>query len=343
MGDAKDKEDKIKSVVHKKFKVDTLKEALAIVGNLEGKEEIRNQLSKDLSTWEEKYEECLKILIGTFRKSENILKLGNSMYAVRCVSSDSVGLNVYHLLEEEIYLLENDIGNRYLSKRDVESLVPALVDEVAETLYTMEVQGNAYSLLSSLGEDLRPLEKDSKVVPSTHACKRWVQRMQGIKDDLQAEEYARKNLEEVLEEITSHFKDSEEIWNDGVGISYRLDKDNIVYIVGDKTIITLYEKDFGFTPSVNRMILFAQLKVVEESWEESEEVGKEYDRNLNLIDEDISQFNQQIKTKESEIEQIMALRTLSSSKKSVLEKQYSVAKQDFNQQFNKLFRGHKSR
>jgi hypothetical protein len=101
---------------------------------------------------------------------------------------------------------------------------------------------------------------------SAHAGLRWVQRKLKV-PVLQSEEYKKNHRVEIESAILEAWNKAEKVWTGEDGIEYWIDDDNFAFIVGNGTVITLYQEDFGFALHINRSIIDMQLEEVRKSFE----------------------------------------------------------------------------
>lgn len=337
--------DDVKDIVDVKFDVDVASRVLELMEEHDSPQEKIEKVEKKLRQHRNQYAALKEGAMNGFDATKSVVPLKEGWYAVLCISSKGEKtIKLYPFKKEEADILSlKPSKDRHLTQENVETLAPALLDEETVLLYEKKVQDYAYMLLSEMGEELySKAEETYKMGPSTHACKRWVQRRKGMRDEIKAETYVKENLSEVQEEIMELFYTSKQVWDDETGIKYWLSEDNVVFIVGGNTIITLYEKDFGFSPTINRLIIFAQLQVIEKSREELQEVEERHYRETEAIEEIISQYNSEIKTLEAKIKEIKESKNVLEKQKRVLCRQREVASRTFNEQVNKLFRKEKS-
>jgi hypothetical protein len=186
-------------------------------------------------------------------------------------------------------------------------------------------------------------EEDIELTVSLHSGKRYVQRVLGILDDASAEAYYRANTKAVKRAIIYAVDKAEQVWRDRDDkIDYRLDDDNIIYVIGHDQavpkVITLYELEFGFTKEINRTISLEQIKVLHDyhaRWLETESIVaiervEAMDR-LTSVDQDIAVLKAQLRAKEAERKSIDA--DIDQMNSTVV-----LAEQVFTKEHSKLFK-----
>lgn len=181
-----------------------------------------------------------------------------------------------------------------------------------------------------------------KTTISIHAGTRYVQRKLeiGVNNDIMAEDYYRRNADDITQSIMNdyHNEDTILMWTDAEGIEYRMGLDNIMYVVGNYNIITLYVEDFGFTPEINRMIALKQREVLEGTYQELQGMKQvhralevETARELDSLESNIQLLEAQRSMLISKRSEMLATRERSGKEVEVLESQY-------RKEFSKLFK-----
>lgn len=300
---------------------------------------------------------CVKqneALLSMMPDGDNLMHLQDSWYAVRHLNDkNGVVCKQECLKPEDLNLIRRD--GRYepeLRRSQYEDLLPAILNDEALSLYKLELRANATNLvLQYTGMIFAPEEDqevtssavtgDQAVVPSTHAGTRWVQRKMGIhaKDDRKAEEYRRVNYTEVVGAIMDSYNKAEQVWlsdRDGVAYCYN-EADNIMFVVGGNTIITLYTEDFGFSPDMNRMIVREQLKVLSKSYEGLKTAEKEQDAVLSTIEQGMQDISSEIALLEAKMALLVAERASLNATKDKTSKVVRVARSSYDVEFDKLF------
>lgn len=181
-----------------------------------------------------------------------------------------------------------------------------------------------------------------KTTISIHAGTRYVQRKLeiGVNNDIMAEDYYRRNADDITQSIMKGYYSEDTIlmWTDAEGIEYRMGLDNIMYVIGNHNIITLYVEDFGFTPEINRMIALKQREVLEGTYQELQGM-KEVHRALEV------ETARELDSLESNIQLLEAQRSMLISKRSEMlatrersGKEVEVLETQYRKEFSKLFK-----
>jgi hypothetical protein len=289
--------------------------------------------------------------------SNNLVQLEGNWHAIRYLNEKAdTCLKIDIMRKEDVYLLQRDGRHeRELNRNDIETLLPALIDDESLELYKQHLAIKAKELVYEqsgvlIGDDEEPNEEVEEVIPdeekpvtvSTHAGLRWVQRVIGIKNEQQAEEYRRKHMVEVNEAVLDAYGKADKVWEDDDDITYWFDPDNIMYVRGmqngNPNIITLYEEEFGFSKAINRMITLEQLSVladVRESLRESELAVHE--TNIR-VDYEVQGINDEITVLESQIALLVSQRAKAIADRDLSNKQVKATKDKYTAEFNKLFK-----
>jgi Mg2+ and Co2+ transporter CorA len=288
----------------------------------------------------EVFNESSAQLMANMQLSTNIVHLKDSWYAVRYVNHRAdICIKVVPLNQKDLPILQRDgRKERELCEQDIDNLLPGCMDEAYMDLYNQTLNKRAREYLyDHLGMEIEDEQRD-RITISAHAGKRWVQRKLDIKGDTQAEEYRRTHFKEIEEAILESFGKAELVWSGDDQIDYYFDSENIMYIVGNNTIITLYEEDFGFTKEINRMIVYKQLEVLREAYKEVEEAERQYADAIQGIDEEVQAITDEIAVLESKIEVLLARRSALYANMEQSNKQVKLARDSFMAEFNKLFK-----
>jgi hypothetical protein len=290
-----------------------------------------------------KYTELGTKVLRSMTLSNNVELLRQGWYAVRYL--DNVGdafLLVVALQESELGLIRRDGRHeRELSRADVDSLIPAIVDPSIIFSWKEDVASKAQDLLvNKLGFKVeQPKNPKAGVVPSAHARVRWVQRVVGIPEESKALDYLRIRVAEVDEAILEAYGKSTLLWTNPDGIEYWFDDNNVSFVVGSgTTIITLYEQDFGFNREINRSIVLQQIEVVKSIEQEYKDIERESDERAVAVVGELEELQGRVDLLKAEIEMLESRRaTLESSKKELYQsKRYAL--QRFQSETGKLFR-----
>lgn len=134
-----------------------------------------------------------------------------------------------------------------------------------------------------------------------HSIERWVERVVGIKNTQERDEYIRNNNDQIKEHMNKTFDFSEFIYKgqigDNITRNYYIKNDIILCLnTQNDAVITVYKIDFGFTPEINLQVSKGLLKEVRELLEAkvgidqeiSEELqGKKHELEFLSVQEDI--------------------------------------------------------
>jgi hypothetical protein len=181
------------------------------------------------------------------------------------------------------------------------------------------------------------------IVVSSHAGKRWVQRVIGIKDESQAEEYRRIHLKSVNDSILEAFSKAEKVWEEPEeDITFWFDENNMMFLKGRQEgvikIITLYEEDFGFTRSINRIITLEQLNVLAKAREELQLANAKSIETRSQVESEVQAINDQITVLESQMALLVSERASKMALRDQGNKEQRLAKDKYTAEYNKLFK-----
>lgn len=306
--------------------------------------------------------------------SQNTLPLGDDWYAIRYLNDKTnTEVKIEIMKDKDIGLLARDGRyERELTRKELDTMLPGLIDEDALELYKQSLQKRARELVFEhtgvlidsdgvtsipLGSmpingmpevpevTEEPIEEDDEFKPvtvSVHAGMRYVQRRLGIKNEVAAEEYRRKNTEEVIEAVLDGFGTATKVWEDDDEIAYWFDPDNLMYVVGmqggNPNIITLYEEDFGFDKHINRLVAEEQLKVLAKVKNELNEAEANTADANERLEGEVNGIKDEITALESQIEMLVAKRAKLIADRDLGKKGVKAIRDRYNAEFNKLFK-----
>jgi hypothetical protein len=287
-------------------------------------------------------------IVKSMTLSDNIVALSGGWYGVRYTNDKGeISLKLDILNESDLSFLRRDGRvEQELTQKAVHQLIPGCINEAQLEIYKQLLLVRAREILHDYAglqiEDTEATSStDGECTVSSHAGMRWVQRMLriGVHNEAVAEEYRRTHIREIEESVRSGYGTSEKIWyNDAEGITFKLDADNIVYVVGNNNVITLYEADFGFTKEINRMILFSQLEVLRQSSEELQRAQSKQVKESEEIERKITATSDEIGIHEATIQQLKARKSKLVSEREQSIKDVSVCTAEYEREFNKLFK-----
>lgn len=273
--------------------------------------------------------------------SYNVGRINSSWYAIRYIDTKGViRIKIVTLLNSEVHLVSRSLKNqRDMTRASLVALLPCMIDLEVDLSYTTMVHDKALVYLEDLCNSV--VEKPNKINVSDHASKRWVQRKIKITNSIKIEEYKRTHVKEIEEEIRHEFSLAKQIWKDSEA-DYYFDNDNMVYIVRNHNIVTVYEEDFGFNHSINRSIVEGQVECMVDKLKEFNECSKTMQvaisRNaieLSSVLADIARLNSQLALTSITQKRLLV-------EKEEYDKRMSLSKEEFDIEFNKLFKRWKS-
>jgi len=213
-----------------------------------------------------KHEESIKAM---FPPDSNILKLENGWYGVLVLNEkNKLNLNIELIGESGLPLVKRDLTcEKHINRVDFDNILPAILDNTLLEAHKEDIKSQAAQILSSEGytppEEPKVLERNSTDINVTlHAKRKYVNRILEITSDIDTNEYLRNNSYSVEDWILEFYNDSELIYTHIDDTEFYFTEDNVILVVCDKSIVTLYRRDFGFNRDINRMIVKEQLKVI---------------------------------------------------------------------------------
>lgn len=340
--------------LEKKVKYESLNQAIKKAKQSEAKESEINELIVMRSKAKQDYFDKVSNLLDKYflvRKNgevgSNLIKLLEGWYGIAYYSDKkTLDIKFELLIEKDVYMLERDTNCHHYGRVELERIVPAYTDESALEIYKHKLQQRALEIIHdhvpscqlTKEVSVQNVINNTNVRPSVHASKRWVQRIMNIHSETQAEEYRRSHFKEIDKDIEKGFSTASKVWEGSDGVSYWFDTSNIMYVVGNNTIITLYEEDFGFTKEINRSIVTLQIEEVRKSQKELDIVEKEHNELVNSIDNDISSLDADISELQVRMSYLNSCKSTLVATREQSMKGISLEREHFNNQFNKLFK-----
>lgn len=284
-----------------------------------------------------------KILKG-MTLSKNMFHLKDNWYAIRYLNEkDDAVLKIDIINEKDVPLLQRDGRHeRELSRNDLDMLLPGCIDEISLEIHKQYIGARAREIVYDhlKIEVAEEVSEDRPTTVSSHAGRRWVQRVLGIgaNNESVADEYRRKNMVDIGQAVLDGYGRAELMWQGEDGITYWFDGNNIMYVVGNNNIITLYEEDFGFTRVINRMITLEQAEVLRQAHEHMQDCERKHVNDTKGIEDELQGISDKVKVLEAEIELLIAKKGTLTATREQSSKQLRVVRDTFNAEFNKLFK-----
>jgi len=335
----------VKAYLDKKIEHDTLNQAVKLSKErgieekhvqkmVSRKKELKALLSEDNVVIAKKLISC----------DSTIARLQDGWFAIRYKNDkNEVTIMVELLLQRDIHFLELDPKRkREYRKSEIATLLPGYIDEVSLEMYKDRLKKKARQLiLESTGITVfdDPVLRNDTLRVSSHAIKRWILRMLGITSEIKIDEYKKEHSPELEAEILNNVKNSKLIWeNYEDSVQYWFDEKNIVYVISNNTVVTVYEEVFGFVKEVNRAIVMNQLEVIKRCHEERIRSEKEGVEIVARLSEELEDIEDQTRVLESSLELLKTKQITIAAKRDECLKYQKMIKDEFYAEFNKLFR-----
>lgn len=302
---------------------------------------------------EEHLEEISRVLDKYFGKrvvqESNMIKIGEGWYGIVYSNRKKLDLKIDYISENDISFLERRTGEEYHSRIDLEAVLPACINDILLEIYKNSLEIEARRLLekeapycfSALQEEV-PAEEGSKGMGvSIHAQKRWIQRrlkVEGLDTDSKVEFYRREHTEEVTSQVLEGLYSANKVWEDVDGTSYFFDESNMMYIVGNNSVITVYEENFGFSKSINRSIVLQQLEVLRQSKGILDKEIEEYECSLSKISASIEKVDSKISRFELALSKLREKRDALVGDRKGKRDNLMKKRLDYEKEYNKLFK-----
>lgn len=141
---------------------------------------------------------------------------------------------------------------------------------------------------------------------TNHFNKRWTERIVGLKDEKDVNEYITLNKEMISEHSNKTFEFAQFIYHgqigDNVSRNYYI-KDDIVFVANttNDAFITVYKVDLGFTSELNATVRKGLLEEIEKLTKEKEDIEFEILLEVEDKESDIQNADEQIKILEEQL------------------------------------------
>ena len=294
------------------------------------------------------------LILKELSLSSNVILVDGNWYAIRYLNEKTeTCLELEILKHDSLDIIRRDSRyERELTKDELFRILPDIVDSDEVEVYKSKVASKSKELLLDFtgiridGENESDPVQDTSIIVSSHAGMRYVQRVMKkyARNDQEAEEYRRKNADEINRLVVDGHSQSICIWEGDDGVTYWMDEDNIIYVRGMHpdadvpVIITLYPMDFGFNPEINRMITLKQVEVLQDTSSKLAEMENKVSVNERLMEEQLDAIDDNIIALEAELESLRARKEALSSSLNADHESIEAMKVKLQAEFNKLFR-----
>ncbi|WIT25965.1 hypothetical protein [Bacillus phage SPO1L1] len=185
--------------------------------------------------------------------------------------------------------------------------------EYLEEINELSIQKcKEYTTGSVLESFKKPVTKDmeetqqieeSEMQVSVHAVDRYIERVLGITDPFAIKHESVHRFVQYKEKIKNMYNEAEHFY-EAKGKVYKITEDNIILVAmpKDNKIMTLYEKDYGFSKEINRQIIFMQLEVIKNEKAKLDEVEKSFKEQMAVYIEEEKIYKEMVEQIQSELD-----------------------------------------
>lgn len=313
-----------------------------------------NRLRKVYESALEEYNKLACSVAIKLPSNTNMLKLRDDFYAVEVKKGEDITMVVVAITEPGTYAMKRKNTN-ILGMEECAELLKEYGYPEAEAILQDHIEVEACNLIINgtyaedepepmvepdVPEDIIEMPSERPIIVSHHAGLRYVQRVLKISQEHLATQYKKTHYDEVNDLVIAGIQSAEQIWEADDGITYHLDANNVLYILDptDNVIVTLYEINFGFAPHINRHVIMEQLQVIRAAKENAEEAADSHakellDNEFRVVDYDI-----RIRSLQSEIESLEAMKTRITSRENELSTLAKKAQHGYQAECRKLFK-----
>lgn len=292
-------------------------------------------------------------ILKAMPKSDNLCKFSQEWFGVRYITAKGeVCLLVEPLREKDMFVLQREGARANLTQIDIDLHIEPLMEKEVLNQHKENIRNMAIATLKSHGvefiqypkferEGSSSLDGLEAVKVSFHALNRWALRKLGIKGDKNIESYVNENQRAIVNDILDSFNESEPIFVGLDGMEFWIDSANIIYAVGRKggpTIVTLYEAEFGWDKSANRWLVMNHLGAMQQSKEEYERASADHDALVDLMGQEMRQYDLEIKELEEKISHLCSKKQVKLAQVEESSRGVRILRATHEAQFNKVFR-----
>jgi hypothetical protein len=285
----------------------------------------------------------IRNIVNKLTFTNNVVSIGDGWYGIRYQINSKLDLKIEKSTVSNMSLLKmENCRSRDLSTRELDSLLPALIDYPALDEYVDHIKARAEKVIQQVAGSTvvfrEPTKKPEIAKVSWHASIRWVERLMDMTNE-EAETYTRGHLQEVQDDILESWGRAIMVWQGTDTTDYLFDAtENVMFVTSNNTIITLYEEDFGFDKHINTMIVHEQVKVLAQERELLSQYETSFTDAMSVVQSDLAD----VQVKKKRLQAMIA--KLDTKEKDLI--QHKVAEEHriklscerFNNQFNKLFK-----
>lgn len=321
---------------------DSLNQALKLANRVYNvSEDVKDQIIIEKTQLNASRVEYEKAIAKSMPRNSNLGYIGEGWYGIWYINdSNQKALKIELLNASDVSIIERDPGAGLHRRSDLEAIIPAIVDGVRLELYKEEIKAMAQLRLAGLGVLLPKVRENTseEVAFSQHARKRYVMRRIGVRNESEADNYLRLNVESVNSSMAGDLGTAELLWRGEDGVQYMLDVTNGCYVINGNKVITFYEIDFGFTRDINRMVIKEHIKEVRRLHELSKELEEDHQSLISETNTDLINIDSRVAMLRAELEELEAIKTHKQSQLVVSGKSLNTSRATFNSAQDKLFK-----
>jgi archaellum component FlaC len=317
-------------------------EALHILENIPVKGDIIDHLRSDKVKLKDLASSLESEVLKLMPLSKNVMELSDiNWYAIRYLDDQgnlSIRIKIALLDPKSTdTLLRDGRHEKELTPRDLEKLLPSVVDSSAMDNWDRERYDRAHGVIQDLLPD-QETRQDEKLI-RVHAVNRYIERVKGITNIYKRDVYRTENLEDIKQTIRESVNNSELLWEDDDGVRYWIDEFNNVYVEeSSDCIVTMYNMDFGFTAELNRHIANEQVKVMKKARDAWEATVDRCEHEIETLTNDVKGTDEAIEALQDQIDTLENEKKIMTATIAKLQSEEKQAKSKFNVEHGKLFR-----
>jgi len=280
--------------------------------------------------------------------TSNILKMDDNWCGILFLDDkNNLKFKTEPIPEDSLRFIQRDPSIQgHITRKELEVLLLGLPDSAYLNWYKEQIKEKAVRYLRENGHrvdtDLLTVPKvdidrcDWPVSPTSHSGENYAIRVLGV-DQVSAKKYYRQHSDHIDQTLVDMYNTSEFIWQDDRA-EYYVTLQNVILVVSNNSIVTLYPKDLGWGQEIDRTIILMQIaklsKLREKLFTKEAAVSKdlkEIEENLDTVSADILELQEKLS------QAIMYMDSLESTKVELL-KGVNIVKQKLETESNKIFK-----
>lgn len=312
-----------------------------------------DRLKQDLAIYVQSKSEAENALLDMWDRNNNMnLLMAEGVCFIRYLKGNGQkGIEIMPVKKQNLDLIrrnlevEGDITQEQLR----EYASPVVVDTEALNAFTEECKREAQDVLKEYVKQSKP--RNEKWTASVHSVERYIEKVLKITEKNKAKHECVHNFLDHKKAVTEMFEKADVFWEESDEILHKITRDDNYILVGkqkEKVIMTVYEKDFGFSKEINRNIIFMQLEEIKKARKDLEEAEQNckaqvsvYNRHIERCDEELEIIQDKIRELKEEAENIKQDKKNMEYARESVKSHLKESNKAYDDEYYKIFRPYK--